>query len=331
MKIPVAALIGLSPPHGVVIRDVESSAQSFLALHDRVFANYPACGDVVLSIQLASESDARHFQGYAEAVLLVESVIDTDDERPSMREDDNWKEQQNPRRDAERLASTVFDEAILTLIMCCVIAAPHHFKVDGVLHLSPSPSEFPVHGELEFASFLEASHSNKWPDIGQVDAKLVHDWVWKLPGWQEGTGGDQGGRALAAFSQLLFGAWQLGTPVRLVWALAGLEALFTKGSANIQQQLFANSEVLLGPRLGPKKILAEMYDFRSKFFHGKKDMPFAHRLESESTWDIYWVEMRQHVDTAAAMLLASLQKLVERGWTSFEVMPTLVGQREREK
>jgi hypothetical protein len=163
------------------------------------------------------------------------------------------------------------------------------------------------------------AEKRKWPLIVRMSILDVWSWVQKLPGIADGIGKGPVGRALAAMAYLLKEE-PTESPIDLVWALIGLEALYVRGKEALGEQLRRKTEVFLGPRHEFKKQVTHMYQFRSDLMHGSVDIPFPANLYDDDGAGIesflngqYECEL-----TATAILLASLQKLIQNGWYSLE-------------
>lgn len=287
-------------------------------------------GDVTLAVSEPTDSDfppwLQH-ESSAESFLKVECQIEVFS-REDEADDDlvDLFGLDEPESKVARAAEFGFLEAVNNLVLCAIIAAPGAFSVGGLI---TDERRF----DLKFSAaylldVLETAEVLQWPPLVRLNASMVRDWMFRLPGFLQGRGSGQAGRALAAFSHLLEAGSHSG-PIFLIWAMVGLEALYTRNESEVQKQILHNSELLLGPRLANTKTFKQMYDFRSKFLHGAKDLPFAHLQPDGETWEMYWLDMSQHGCVATAMLVASLQQLILRNWTSFDFASVIVGQAER--
>jgi hypothetical protein len=203
-----------------------------------------------------------------------------------------------------------------------MIASPGDFAVEGAIHDGRWIPKFERTSKSDLYPAVYTAREYGWPNVQRLPTVDVHEWITAIPGWREGLGKGQAGKALSAL-------WQIVQsynfePIRLVWAMVGIEALYSAGRVALQQQILEKSELLLGPRLTNKKRFAAMYDFRSRFVHGDLDMPSPFSDDAE-----YWITMDENADLATAVLLASIQELVCRGWNSFGVVTSIVGQREK--
>lgn len=154
-----------------------------------------------------------------------------------------------------------------------------------------------------------------WPVIQDLSIGAVWRWMRELPGFDHGSPGGRGGRALAAFSYQLKGSIAENSPMDLVWALVGLEALYGKGKEGLRAQLIEKSQALLGKPHAFRKRFHGMYDYRSRFVHGDLDLPLSYQLYTGSkATSTFESESDTTLTTAVAVLVASLQELVVRGW-----------------
>lgn len=104
----------------------------------------------------------------------------------------------------------------------------------------------------------------------------------------------------------------------VLWALIGLEALYTRGHSGLRRQMLQGAEALLGPCLADRDAFSEMYTFRSDFAHGKVDFPYAHREGNSEEELAFENSRRKTASLAAALLVASLQELIVREWADVE-------------
>lgn len=173
-----------------------------------------------------------------------------------------------------------------------------------------------IRSERGFVSGLAKANSKArklgWPPLRELPVAAVWKWMTRVPGLEEGQGRGPVGRALSALSYLLSDQYGGSPVVDLVWALVGLEALYGKGNLGLKAQLLEKSEVVLGPRMAYKKRFGGMYDFRSRFVHGDIDFPLAYVDRSSLEPENFDREADESLLIAAAMLIATLQQLVER-------------------
>jgi len=109
--------------------------------------------------------------------------------------------------------------------------------------------------------------------------------------------------------------------VALFWSMVAIESLFTSGEQGLTQQVRERTQLLLGRSKRAAKMITTMYNIRSKFVHGKLDFAGAHDLSDTDTND----EVDQAVDTAVAIVIATLQIMIERGWSGIRFATTMEG------
>lgn len=218
-------------------------------------------------------------------------------------------------------------DALGSLLMCATLASPGDFVIDiDNATYGDDASRLANLPTCDVSEAVAYADRVQWPPLSVVSARSVHGWITQLPGWRDSVGRGQAGRCAAAFSHFPYGSGL--DHMRLVWALVGLEALYCGKPSGLAEQLAANSELLLGPRLTHKKAVAKMYKLRSQFLHGTLDLPYAYRMDYDA-WEEYHTAVSESSLTATAMLIASLQEMIRRDWTSFAIAGVIVGQRER--
>lgn len=101
--------------------------------------------------------------------------------------------------------------------------------------------------------------------------------------------------------------------------MLGLEALYARGTDGIGRQLTERTELLLGPRVEHKRAVSNLYAYRSRFLHGDEDLPLGFNVDSFERIDRpLEVKNYEHWGYACAILLASIQELVQRNQHTLE-------------
>lgn len=163
---------------------------------------------------------------------------------------------------------------------------------------------------------IEIARKVKWAEIKSLSLSDVWSWANGFPDGEERFGYTAVGRALCAFSHLFDKKSSMGmgeNAVKLFWAMIGLEALYTSGKGDLTHQLVEKTQVIFGKQEQFKTIVKKMYAFRSRFVHG--DAPFpSHFFEytGAPVYEAYSEEAGDAVNMAIAILIASLQYLIER-------------------
>lgn len=151
-----------------------------------------------------------------------------------------------------------------------------------------------------------------WPKLKTLPVSDVWRWAQGIPGFTHAAPTTRLGRAISAFSYLLNPNWSDENHLALVWALMGLEALYSRDSVGLKTQLLEKTEALLGPREENKKLFGWMYDFRSRLIHGDYNVPFRHHVyDDRSTRDKFETDLMRSEAMAIATLVATLQYMAE--------------------
>lgn len=159
----------------------------------------------------------------------------------------------------------------------------------------------------------------------QASLRQVFDWLESLDGWSDGIGRGHVGRAVAALSHAVATSRGHNSPLRLMWGMVGLEALYCRGKDGLRAQVSEKAQLLLGVLSSHKKRIGQLYDYRSSFLHGSRDIPFAQR-EREDDQDAMQFFWQSDDESALAIiaLLASIQELVVRNWHELEFRTHIV-------
>lgn len=208
-----------------------------------------------------------------------------------------------------------FEKWIYDIIVAANIAKPGTLEMgkgslfqNGYEHaIDEMGKAFLLRGARDLATFAG------WPKIQALDIAKVWKWLAKQEGFMEGFGGGPTGRAVNAFSRL-FGIQAQDDVTNLLWALVGIEALYTEGQGSLMQQVKEKSQVLLGKQEEHRKKLSRMYDFRSRFVHGDLDFSGKRAAFGNKDTSRHNKELLETICFAEAILVASLQKLVELDW-----------------
>ena len=161
----------------------------------------------------------------------------------------------------------------------------------------------------------EAAERMGWPQLAALDTKTVWNWAVKHHGMLDGFHGSAMGRALNAFSRL-FDRKDAYEPMQMLWALVGLEALYTTGKGDLLGQVREKSQVLLGQQESHKKKISRMYDFRSRFVHGALDFPplcmVGDARQEVARFDD---DLLDAIAVAVAVLAGTIQQVIRNDWS----------------
>lgn len=166
---------------------------------------------------------------------------------------------------------------------------------------------------VDFSSSLQTAKKMNWPKMEKLDMLKVWKWANSFKDGLDLLGTTKVGRALSAFSHTFSSIEESsGNSTQLFWVILGLETLFTEGKNNLNQQLIEKTQILLGPQKEYKKLVKNLYNYRSRFLHG--DLPFPNlfcQWEVGPEIDEYFDKSFQNLQIATAILLASLQWLAK--------------------
>lgn len=165
---------------------------------------------------------------------------------------------------------------------------------------------------------VDLAESINWPKLRTIDFVDVWTWANKHITVINGFDNTSIGRAVSAFSRL-FQQARDDEAMQLLWALIGIEALYVKGKVSIMEQVREKIQVFLGKQESHKKKINEMYEFRSRFMHGDLDFPGLYLLhDALPEVERYNKNQMEAVDTAIAILAATLQEIITRDWAGLE-------------
>jgi hypothetical protein len=165
-------------------------------------------------------------------------------------------------------------------------------------------------GPSDLTPAVDGAADRGWPHFEQMEIQTVMRWLERIPGFRARQAESPLGRALAAASYLFWPSWGQTDHLALVWALLGLEALYTRGNAGLQEQLASKTTAFLGNRTSHKKDLSNMYNFRSRFIHGDLDFPYAYNeADGSPKHESFSNERFASEKVAVALLFSTLQRM----------------------
>ena len=166
----------------------------------------------------------------------------------------------------------------------------------------------------------EYSEHTTWPPLTTLDVQRVWDWL--VAGEHlDGSGSTPASRAVNALSHC-FEAPGASNPMRLFWALMGVEALFSEDAPGVKSLVASRAQLLLGEQRSFKKDFSELYQTRSGFVHGGLAFPSA--FESDATSG-FRERVHKAQAVALAVLVASLQAMVQRNWHKLSFQTSIRG------
>jgi hypothetical protein len=336
MHIDLVARVGCYPQWGIA-DDHHERISRFLAdvlpLSGHTFApGDRICSPVALNIEHVPLASIEHelseverammrFSAWAE--LAISTSIDVD---PAGFEGRTIVRREDTPNLLHSAAVHRLDEAISALAFSTALAQPGEMLFVYSNFTPVSPAHF--HSNLPSASFgrgIVLATEIGWPRIRRLPIRQVVEWLEALNGWSDGIGRGHVGRAVAALSHALSRSIGHNTPLRLMWGMVGLEALYCRGKEGLKSQVSERAQLLLGALSSHKKRIGQLYDYRSSFLHGSLDIPFAQREreDDEDVMQFLW-QSDDESSLAVIALLASIQELIARGWHDIEFRTSIV-------
>lgn len=155
-----------------------------------------------------------------------------------------------------------------------------------------------------------------WPFVRDIPLDKVWDYIIKKTNILTKDSETKIERGLNAFSYLF--NQNDNSANSLFWSMTGVEALYADGEIGIGYQINNKSKLFLGEPIENKRILTKLYDYRSKFLHGKKSIPLNHGwLDGEYT-DKHDEEFMDNTFISAKLLTVTLQKIIANDIETFE-------------
>jgi hypothetical protein len=210
--------------------------------------------------------------------------------------------------------SNVFETKLYDMILLTNVARPGAIDLfEG--HVLIEGHTIRVTRRFHSSYLQDAVHlasKREWPQLGNLPVGDAWRWYGPIDGLSGGYSTGPTGRALNALSHLT--ALSSSQPLSLLWALMGLEALYVRASGGVTEQLREKLHAFLGSPETHKKSFSRMYDLRSRIVHGQLDFSSAYSDVEGPESDNFYREVGGATDLATALLLATLQELIKRGW-----------------
>jgi hypothetical protein len=228
------------------------------------------------------------------------------------------------------ITKCLFRDLVLTFTFAANIAQPGCFGVRSIItRCSDGSFEEETGITHDLDSALGYSRKTGWPPLVPVPFGSVYIWIVRNL-FHLRHGDTPVSRAFNAYTWL-FGKAGSDFPFRLVSALIGIEALFATTTSGVTDQVRRRAQILLGNRTSFKKDLDKMYAARSAFLHGSTLLPAnGFSWEPPNAIENKLEKIFSAENIASAVLLSSLQRLVEKDWTSLEFSENLMGSNNEE-
>jgi hypothetical protein len=114
----------------------------------------------------------------------------------------------------------------------------------------------------------------------------VMPWLRSLPGYVSGVGTGRVGRAVSALAHIQQTAWGEFELPPLLWTVIGVEALYSAGEGSIRDRIRRGVATVFGSSETLDRWIGEMYDIRSRLFHGSLDVPMPDAFQYRAVDDV---------------------------------------------
>lgn len=174
---------------------------------------------------------------------------------------------------------------------------------------------------IDYSVFKKALVNNaRWnyPSIKTLTIKETWDWLIGFHDFLLGFSETPTTRALINLNEIS----KSDSIMKLFRSVMGLEALYTSGTGNLQQQVKDKSQLVLGNQQEFKKLYKNMYDFRSKYIHGELNFASSTHLDISKVSEVYYQDLEKCTHFALLILFASIQELIIRSWQGYNFSQT---------
>ncbi|TAE54282.1 MAG: hypothetical protein EAZ89_06765 [Bacteroidetes bacterium] len=214
-----------------------------------------------------------------------------------------------------------FEEALKKIFFVIDLACPGAFEYECLLKVLDDNNYFGESDGLGSLSYQGASHciEKGWPTIHKLEAKKVWEWIRETPLILDTPANNSIERALNAYSHTFYSQYR-ERKNGLTWAMVAVEALYNQdGNNDVQRKIRENAEALLGNIEWLKKMIDNMYNVRSKLFHGGLPVNsiFALPTKQKNT------NLEESMSLAVGLLIGTFQKLIIDNMHSLEFERTV--------
>ena len=167
---------------------------------------------------------------------------------------------------------------------------------------------------------VELTKKIGWPKLDDINFFTAWNWFKKHDKYIDGFINNKTSRAINAFSRIFsFYQFEWDESIILLWSLIGIEALYVEGRTTIMEQVREKIYTLFGEPSSHKKIISDMYNFRSRFVHGDIDFPgFGFISDALEKYEKYADQQMDTVNIAIAILGSTLQYIIKNDWSGIK-------------
>jgi hypothetical protein len=196
----------------------------------------------------------------------------------------------------------------------------------------PSWAEHPLSlSEYSFDLAFLGSYEGKWPAPRLLDLEEVHTWYRSVRSGLNQIPENRAQKVLFALMHIAKAELSLAT---IIWLFYALETLYDTQPGENRRALTHRIGLVLSPddkqKAYLKKELRDLYDIRSGFAHGGREI--AHPMNNEAVDERVSDEYRKLMDASEfgfTVVLTSIQHLIEKGISDFTFQEALVDDRDR--
>lgn len=230
----------------------------------------------------------------------------------------DFSNEEDPEHKKKIFQSNKLKEAI-NYVYCfaCNLITCSNITMPGVVGMKKCiiNADNELYSVIDFYSYsniIQIFKSYARPKLYEKNLKLknVYEWFRKIK-LNNHLSTTRLGRAIGALNYLLFSDIQESTAI--MWALVAIETLYCRGSGEKQKQIIEKSKVIT-QSFENNKDLKNMYDARSRFFHGETDFQIYQLIPgyiwSEQTEQKNQQLNKHHLYTALMLLFETLQFMV---------------------
>lgn len=279
-------------------------------------------GDISLQIKVLKEDEIEHIskkyqkyfdKGYLD-VIYFNSEIDFKeiyDFDKSNYPDYITNEQLN-----ESMLMAIYRSRFMNFLIFTQLSVPGSLYSYKGFHLVNNEFKEDFHEMSSCLVGIGYEEKPSWPFIQTLPVDKVWNYILNKTKILSSDSSTNIERGLNAFSYLFDNNYSSANS--LFWSMTGVEALYAEGEIGIGYQINNKAKLFLGEPKENKKVLTKLYDYRSKFLHGKKSIPLNHGwLDGEYT-DNHDEEFMEKAFISGKLLAATLQEIINRDIDVFD-------------
>lgn len=207
----------------------------------------------------------------------------------------------------------IFNKRIQDLVFACNLSNFGSLTINEYIIFQDS-TVYPIGGkQLDYKVLFEAKRNSlewQYPSLGEITIEEVWEWLIKRKDFLKGFSDTAVTRALINMLEIP----NSDANMKLFRAVMGIEGLYTKGKNNLLEQVREKTQILLGKQENFKKLYSNMYEFRSKFIHGKMNFPATVNIDFSKNVKSHNEDLKRATHFAILLLGASIQQLIIRNW-----------------